>query len=62
MNWQSWLESKGWKYVDTTVSDPRHSRRFDGPTQQISWYRKLGRMFPMHFAIWLEQHGWQGQF
>lgn len=28
-----------------------------GPHQVITWWRKAGREFPQHFALWLERSG-----
>lgn len=57
---EAFLELRGWQYEGTTFPDRRYN--FPGRKFQISWFRKFDRTFPLHFAVWLEEHGWRGQF
>ena len=49
---EEFLKARGWCFVEAT----REGRN------KISWYRKYDRTFPLHFAMWLEEHGWKGEF
>ncbi len=44
---RAYLRSRGWRYSGLTQQ----------PHQVITWWRKSGREFPQHFALWLEQSG-----
>ncbi len=45
---EGFLQSKGWRQTDVTPYS-NHT--------QITWWRKLGREFPHHFALWMERTG-----
>ncbi len=41
------LTMRGWRISDVTYRG----------NEQITWWRKAGREFPQHFALWLERTG-----
>ena len=43
------LGLQGWVQTGTTY---RHQGR-----ERITWWRKAGKEFPQHFALWLERSG-----
>ncbi len=44
---RTFLHMRGWHRLDTTAVKG----------EQFTWWRKAGREFPQHFALWLEQSG-----
>ncbi len=46
----------GWQKLDTEVVTMGHR---DGKVS-ITYWRKNGREFPQHYALFLERHGWRG--
>ncbi len=45
------LYAAGWRITDVTTRDAQNH------IVQITWWRKAGREFPQHFALWLERSG-----